>query len=191
MFDFYFLLPDSSEFKLELIRHILTNICNKKYTFVPKYNTALNRILLDVNRKELCNNNDNSLIYNSYFEFLQQTHNYHLLKWVYYYTYIYYYLYNYSSGADCKKINTKIKQLYNQDATLPLEHAYFYIRFTNFNTCENNEKQTLEFKRFNEMKQENELIKDIKTLNIEKINRLKGDEFDSVYGVGSSKIKLL
>ena len=83
MFDFYFLLPDSSEFKLELIRHILTNICNKKYTFVPKFNTTLNRILVDVNRKELCNNTDNASIYHSYLEFLQQTQNYHLLKYAY------------------------------------------------------------------------------------------------------------
>ena len=69
---------------------------------------------------------------------------------------------------------------------MQLSHAYFYIRFTNFIANENNDK-ALEFKSMSEMNLENELINDIKSLNVEKINRIKEDLFDKVYGAGSSK----
>jgi hypothetical protein len=59
--------------------------------------------------------------------------------------------------------------------------------FNNFSTKDIN----CEIKTVAEMKQENELLSDIKSLNIDKINKLSSESFDNIYGRNSSKWKVV
>jgi hypothetical protein len=80
MFDFYFLLPESSEFKIELVKHILANISSKKYTITTNNYDLLNKVLLDLNRKEICNSTVNKELYTAYLNYLLESRNYGLLN---------------------------------------------------------------------------------------------------------------
>jgi len=55
--------------------------------------------------------------------------------------------------------------------------------FSDFNTS----ATTFDHKNLSDMKLESEFINDIKTINVEKINKLGNNTFDSIYGNNSSK----
>ena len=82
-----------------------------------------------------------------------------------------------------EKIKLKVKSMVSEDKkpSLALVRAYFYIMFSSFSTHDIYPGLNM----LQEMKLENELINDFKSLNVEKINKLKSDTFDSVYGQSS------